>query len=72
MMTIMVSQELEVSIVSIIFVRMLMEAGYFDQSGNPEDDIIMIAELISHLVTIINVNTHPLHDTYARNQVSTH
>ena len=60
---------MEVSIVSIIFARMLIEARYFDESDNLEDDVILIAELISHLVTIINVNTHPLHDTYSRNQV---
>ena len=63
-------QELEVCIVSIVFTRMLEAAGYFQDDGDidEEEDRDIIAELISILIPVINVNTHPLYDTYSEAQ----
>ena len=62
-------QELEVCIVSIVFTRMLEAAGYFQDAEDDDRDII--AELISVLIPVINVNTHPLYDTYSEDQETT-
>jgi len=65
---------LEVTIVSLVFVRMLEVVGYF--TDNVDQDILspdqeMVGELISVLIPIINVNTHPLHDVSSDNQNKT-
>jgi len=65
---------LEVSIVSIVFVRMLQSIGYFPSNGERDEldeDQLMVAELMSTLVPIINVNTHPIHDPTSEYQSKT-
>ena len=65
---------LEVSIVSIVFVRMLAAVGYFqhkNQQPQLTSDEETVAELISVLVPVINVNTHPLHDVLSEHQNKT-
>ena len=54
---------------STIFLRILTASGYFDDCDS-EDDRLLIGELMSILITIVNVNTHPLFDTYSENQVN--
>ena len=53
---------LEVTIVSLVFVRMLEVVGYFTDNGDQDilsPDQEMVVELISVLIPIINLNTHP-------------
>jgi len=68
------AKQLEVSIVSIVFVRMLTAIGYFQstcQQTQLSADQETVAELISVLVPVINVNTHPLHDGMSEHQNKT-
>jgi len=65
---------LEVNIVSLVFVRMLESVGYFPNTTDKDTlspDQEMVGELISVLVPVINVNTHPLHDGHSDNQNKT-
>ena len=65
---------LEVTIVSLVFVRMLEVVGYFTDNGDQDilsPDQEMVGELISVLIPIINLNTHPLHDVSSDNQNKT-
>ena len=52
---------LEVALVALVMVRMLRAVGYFrgQEAGEQED---MVGELATVLVSVVNVNTHPVHD----------
>jgi len=67
---------LEISIVSIVFVRMLTAVGYFHHSSQQGHQVLtgdqeMVAELMSVLVPVTNVNTHPVHDCLSDQQSKT-
>ena len=52
---------LEVALVALVMVRMLRAVGYFrGQQAREQED--MVGELATVLVSVVNVNTHPVHD----------
>jgi len=62
---------LEVSLVSLLMVRMLARVNYFARGDVGRQQQEMVGELASILISVVNVNTHPVHDMTSDQQSKT-
>jgi len=62
---------LEVSLVSLLMVRMLARVNYFSRGDEGRQQQEMVGQLASILISVVNVNTHPVHDMTSSHQSKT-